>query len=191
MLKVLKSLAGNLRYQLTRQFKGGDVAARLLGVKVGTGCRILTSRFGSEPWLIKIGDRVTVTNGVTFLTHDGSTWLIRDEQGRRYRYARIEIGSDVFIGVNAILMPGIRVGDRVIIGAGSVVTKSVPSGAIVAGNPARIVGAYADYEARAKAGFATDATMGAGIYQERILRVVEPGFRPEMPASPRPERPSS
>jgi maltose O-acetyltransferase len=52
---------------------------------------------------------------------------------------RIVIGNDVWIGTRAILLPGVTIGDKAIIGAGCVVTKNVPPCAIVAGNPARIV----------------------------------------------------
>lgn len=40
--------------------------------------------------------------------HDGSNWLFRDGRGRRYRYARIELGNDPFLGANATVMPGVR-----------------------------------------------------------------------------------
>ena len=49
------------------------------------------------------------------------------------------IGSDVWIGRNAIILPGLKIGDGAVVGAGSVVTKDVPPYAIVAGNPARII----------------------------------------------------
>ena len=51
----------------------------------------------------------------------------------------ITIGSDIWIGGGAILLPGVTVGDRSVIAAGSVVTKSVPPGVVVAGNPARVI----------------------------------------------------
>jgi maltose O-acetyltransferase len=51
----------------------------------------------------------------------------------------IHIGSDVWVGGGAIILPGIRIGSRSIIGAGSVVTKDVPENAVVAGNPARVI----------------------------------------------------
>lgn len=123
--------------------------AKVLGVKVGSNCRIYIKEFGSEPWLISIGNNVTITSGVKLLTHDGSTWLIRDKRGRRYFYAKITIGNNVFIGVNSLIMPGVIIGNNVIIGAGSVVTKSIPNGLIVAGNPARIIGEFKNFEDRA------------------------------------------
>lgn len=51
----------------------------------------------------------------------------------------IIVGNDVWIGTRSIILPGVRIGNHVIIGAGSVVTKDVPDWAIVAGNPARIL----------------------------------------------------
>lgn len=51
----------------------------------------------------------------------------------------ITIGNDVWIGTRVIIMPGVTIGDKAVIGAGSVVTRNVPTGAIVAGNPAKIL----------------------------------------------------
>jgi putative colanic acid biosynthesis acetyltransferase WcaF len=55
----------------------------------------------------------------------------------------IFVGTDAFIGARALILPGVNIGNRAVIGAGSVVTKDVPANAIVAGNPARIIGARA------------------------------------------------
>lgn len=129
-------------------FAGNEKYARRLGVKIGSGCRILTNRFGSEPFLIEIGDRVTLSRDVWFFNHDGSTWLVRDDKGRRQRFGQIKIGSEVFIGAGTIILPGVEIGDRVVIGAGSVIVASVPSGMVVAGNPARIVGTFDDLHRR-------------------------------------------
>lgn len=126
--------------------KGGVAYARSVGVTVGNNCRIMTKRFGNEPFLIEIGNNVTITSNVILLTHDGSTWLFRDEKGRRYTYKRVKIGNNVFIGVNSIIMPGIIIEDNVIVGAGSVVTKSIPQGCIVAGNPARVISRFDVYK---------------------------------------------
>lgn len=119
--------------------------ARYLGVKVGQDCRIYITNFGSEPFLIEIGDKVTITSGVRLLTHDGATWLVNDEKGRRFSYKKIKIGNNVFIGVDSIIMPGVVIEDKCIVGAGSVVTKSIPEGSIVAGNPAKIIGLFSTY----------------------------------------------
>ena len=55
--------------------------ARRLGVRVGHGCRFLGLKlgtFGTEPYLIKIGDHVTLTYGVKFINHDGGVWVFRE-----------------------------------------------------------------------------------------------------------------
>ncbi len=166
-----------IRWQLMFKLLGGSSAARRLGVKVGAHCRIYSGMFGSEPWLVSIGDRVTVTYGVTFLTHDGSTWLFRDNKGRRYKYARIEVGNDVFIGVHSILMPGVKIGDRCIVGAGSVVTKSIPSGSIVAGNPATFIKNFDEYEAIALQTFPDEEYGRKFSFRERVLDMVDAGFK--------------
>lgn len=142
---------------------GKEAYARAAGVRIGQGCRILIHDFGSEPFLVTIGDRVTVTTRVLFLTHDGSTWLMRDDRGRRQRYGAITIGSDVFIGAGAILMPGVTVGDRCVIGAGSVVTKSVPTGSVVAGNPARWITSYEAFVAHGLATLPADGDYPVGL----------------------------
>ena len=91
--------------------------------------------------LITIGKRTVISKYVILLTHDYSltTALIAigekpptDVAVRR----PIEIGSNVFIGMNALLLPGTRIGDNVIIGAGSVVRGDIPSDSIMLGNPA-------------------------------------------------------
>mgnify|MGYP006167847255 CR=1 FL=1 len=110
----------------TLYFKGGVYYAKSIGVKVGNNCRVYTTNFGSEPFLITIGNNVTVTSGVKFITHDGTTWLMRDERGRRYFYQRISVGNNVFIGPNACIFGNINIGNNVTIGANTVVTDSVP-----------------------------------------------------------------
>jgi maltose O-acetyltransferase len=62
------------------------------------------------------------------------------EQRRREEYGKpVEIGSDVWVGGGAIILPGVRIGSRAVIGAGSVVTRDVPDGVFAAGNPCRVI----------------------------------------------------
>jgi acetyltransferase-like isoleucine patch superfamily enzyme len=162
-----------LKWYFYAFLKGGVFASRRLGVKVGEGCRIYTANFGSEPWLVSIGNHVTVTSGVKFITHDGAAWLMRDDRGRRFRYAPITLGDEVFIGVNSILMPGVEIQNRCIVAAGSVVAKSVPSGSIVGGVPARIIGSYREYERRALTEFPCSSDMRGNSDVERVESVME------------------
>jgi acetyltransferase-like isoleucine patch superfamily enzyme len=125
--------------------------ARRLGVVVGDRCRLISisaSTFGSEPYLIRIGDHVTITSGVRFITHDGGVWIFRDEDPTIDVVAPITIGSNVFVGLGSIILPGVTVGDNVVIAAGAVVTKAVPPGVVVAGVPARVVVTVGEYRDR-------------------------------------------
>ena len=114
--------------------------ARGLGVHVGERCRLLgvsAATFGSEPYLITLGDHVTVTGDVRFVTHDGAIWVFRDELPDADLVAPIQIGNNVFIGSGALLLPGTVVGDNCIIAARAVVKGTVPPNTVVGGVPAR------------------------------------------------------
>lgn len=151
-MNILHSLPKRWQWQIMAALRDPVRASRALGVTVGRGCRILSMSVSAEYELISIGDRVTISSDVLFITHDGAGWLVHDEHGRRhYWLARIAIGDDVFVGARSVLMPGVRIGHDCIVAAGSVVTKSVPAGCIVGGNPATIIGrtdAFADKVAR-------------------------------------------
>lgn len=97
--------------------------------------------FGSEPYLIKIGKRVTLTDRVQFITHDGGTWVFRRREECKdiNRYGSIEILNDSFIGIGSIILPGVKIGPNSVVAAGSVVTKDVPANTIFGGNPAKFI----------------------------------------------------
>lgn len=103
--------------------------------------------FGSEPYLIKLGDNVRISFGVTFVNHDGGTWAFRDMEEYKdvIKYGKIEVGDHTFIGCNSIIMPGVHIGKRCVIGAGSVVTKDIPDGMVACGVPARVIMTTEEY----------------------------------------------
>jgi acetyltransferase-like isoleucine patch superfamily enzyme len=183
MKRLLRMFTGPWDYFLFFKMGGANYAKRI-GVKIGENCRILNFiNSNAEPFLIEIGNNVTITSGVRLLTHDGSTWLMNDEKGRRYLYRRIKIGSNVFIGVDSIIMPGIIIEDKVIVAAGSVVTKSVPSGAIVGGNPARVIGKYDEYiESGLKSLYSSRDFDKTIKYRDAIEKLVDPAFKQFMKA---------
>jgi maltose O-acetyltransferase len=69
------------------------------------------------------------------------------------RIGKIKIGNNCFIGARAFIMPGVIIGHNSIVGAGSIVSKSVPPNVVVAGNPARVICTIAEYETKLKSTF--------------------------------------
>lgn len=124
---------------------------RYLGVRVGSNCSIYNSiqDFGSEPWLIELGDRVTLTRGVVLVTHDGSSRVFRDlipdTSPFGNRYGCIRVLNNCFIGVNSIILPDVQIGPHSIVGAGSVVNHNVPPYSVFAGVPARQICTLEEY----------------------------------------------
>jgi len=122
------------------------------GMKVGENCRIIgRPNFGSEPYLISIGNHVTVSSNVTFLTHDGGTWVLGKipVEKRILKFGRITIHDNCFIGHGTIILPGVTIGPNSVIGTGSIVTKDVPAGEIWAGVPAKFITTYDEYAKKA------------------------------------------
>lgn len=110
---------------------------RKQGAQIGEGCRILPRFLGDEPYLVKIGNNVTVAGGVIFVTHDGGAWVFRKEVPDIQVFGTIIIEDNCVIGQNAILFPNIRIGNNSIVGAGSIVISDVPANTIAMGVPAR------------------------------------------------------
>jgi acetyltransferase-like isoleucine patch superfamily enzyme len=113
---------------------------RARGVRIGQGCFIFTDEFSTEPYLVEIGDRVAISGGTTFLTHDGAAFLLRQRRPNAQHLGRIVVGNDVAIGQNCTILAGTRIGSSCVIGAGSVVRGTIPDGMVVMGNPCQVVG---------------------------------------------------
>ena len=109
---------------------------KIFKLKIGENCRLKNNNYGSEPFLITIGNHVSAIN-VDFITHDGGVWLWREEIPNIDFFKPITIESNIFIGHKAIILPGTHIESNVIIGAGSVVTKNIKKKGIYAGNPSK------------------------------------------------------
>lgn len=120
-----------------------------MGVRIGTACEINpTAAFGSEPYLITLGDHVRVTADVEFVTHDGGVWVLRgmeNEFCNADRFGEIKVGNNVHIGMRSIIMPGVSIGNNCIIGAGAIVTKNIPDNSVAVGVPARVIESIEEY----------------------------------------------
>lgn len=122
--------------------------SRAIGVRVGARCRLIDvsrATFGSEPYLISLGDHVTVTEGVRFITHDGGVWIFRDVEPTIDVVAPISVGDNVFLGLRAIVLPGVHIGSNSIVAAGAVVVNDVEPGSVVGGVPAKFIKSVSDY----------------------------------------------
>jgi maltose O-acetyltransferase len=119
------------------------------GLRIGEGVYIgeRVSFDHGFPWLISIGDHATITAGTRILAHDAST---KRPTGHT-RLGRVDIGEGVFIGAHAVVLPGVRIGDHAIVGAGSVVRGDVAAGAVVVGNPAVQVATVDEFAAKHEA----------------------------------------
>lgn len=119
------------KIQFYRNFK-----ARLRGYRIHPSV-ILERNLNIDrlyPQGVYIGENTLVASGVTIMAHDHCKRV-----GKQPLLVDTKIGARCFIAVGATILPGVIIGDEVVVGAGAVVTKNVPSNVIVAGNPARII----------------------------------------------------
>lgn len=119
--------------------------ARFAGVVMGSN-NLIRSRFwgSAEGYLITIGSNCGLTAGTQLFTHGGGH-AARSKYPNFDCFGKVTLGNYVYVGTNALIMPGVSIGDNVLIAAASVVTKSVPSNVVVAGNPAKIVCTIDEY----------------------------------------------
>ena len=126
---------------------------RKKGVRIGKGVDIGKNvNFGSEPYLIEIADNVRISSNVNLITHDGGLWTLRKMKLLENAdfFGKIIIEENVNIGMNATIMPGVKIGENSIVGLGAVVTKDVPSNTVVAGIPAKKIETIQEYYEKKK-----------------------------------------
>ena len=113
------------------------------GMKIGNGCTFYcrTNAFSTEPYLIEIGNKVTITSDCQLLTHDGGCRVALNMglMGKIDKFGRIIIKDNVFIGIKSIIMPNVTIGNNCIICAGSIVTKDIPDNSVAVGVPAKVI----------------------------------------------------
>lgn len=152
------------------------------GVSIGKNCSFLgMPEWGSEPYLIKIGDNVRVTRGVKFITHDGGMYVLRNGwpgcEGipNADKFGSISIGNNVFIGMNAVIMPGVTIGNNVVIGTGSIVTKNIPDNSVACGVPAKVIETIEEYREKSLPGIVLTNGMTDDEKKRFLMNLSEKG----------------
>ena len=122
--------------------------------EVGENCYFQSNILPAEPFLVYLHDNVAISAGVRIVTHSAlNTVFNHEEKTDQYlcRFGKVEIGNNVYVGADAIINYGVTIGDNCIVAAGAIVTKDVPSGSIVGGVPARVIGTYESAKEKARA----------------------------------------
>jgi len=144
--------------------------ARAIGVRVGKDCRLIGVHFGSEPYLVTLGDHVSAAD-VSFITHDGAVWAFREESPEVELFAPIRVGNNVFLGAGVKVLPGVTIGDNVIVGAGAIVVSDLPSDCVAVGLPAKPVRTLKDYWTKNMHDFTYVRSMPLPVKKKYLLRL--------------------
>lgn len=137
---LLKQLLKQFYFKKIKKWDNAQIRLyhlRRCGMSIGERTYIFSDELEtSECYLVSIGSDVMISSGTRFTTHDASACYYIP--GASDLFGRISIGDHCFIGMGAIILPGVTLADHCIVGAGSVVTKAfLEPGSVIAGNPAK------------------------------------------------------
>lgn len=105
----------------------------------------------TRPCLVEIGNNIDINDNFTILTHDFGTFVFREYYHDFVNSSgKVKIGNNIVFGRNVTLFKGVSIGDNCIIGAGSIVTKSIPDNSVVAGIPAKVICSLDEYYQKRK-----------------------------------------
>ena len=173
---MLKQLVKNVIWGYKASSERYVAHLRKIGVRIGEDVTIYapTKTFIDEqyPWMVSIGAHIRITEGVKILTHDYS-WSVLKLADTAMKgvvlgaSGEIHIGNNVVIGMNTIITRNVKIGDNVIIGAGSVVTKDCNENSVYAGNPAKYIMSIDEYIDKRNKLQLTEAKKLARMYYDR------------------------
>ena len=166
----------NLIKEFVYRLRGEYTTEKLvsMGMKVGKNFKRLAGVIldPSHCWLIDIGDNVTIAPRVHVLCHDAST---KGFLGYT-KIGRVNIGSNVFIGAETVILPGVSIGSDVVIGANSTVTHDIPDNSVAVGSPAKVISTLDEYlkkeQNRMKTSiiYGAEYTLGKNVSMEKRLQ---------------------
>ena len=152
-IKRIAKLIDRILYKANRLIEQGKYNKftiseyyRQQGAQIGENCIIVPKELGTEPYLVKIGNHVSINQGVRLHTHDGGTWIFREEIPDLRVFGPIIIEDNCLIGEYAHILPNVTIGKNSIVAAGSVVITDVKPNSIVMGIPARPFGSVEKYK---------------------------------------------
>ncbi len=159
---------------------------RKCGVSIGDGCKIFadlrTVRIDvSRPSLVTIGNNVCINQNFTLLTHDFATWVFRNVYKDFIASSgKVKICDNVIFGSNVTILKGVTIGENCIIGACSVITRSIPPNSVVVGIPGKVICKIEEYYNKRKSIQIQEAIEYAKSIKERFnRRPVETDFNEE------------
>lgn len=126
---------------------------RKKGVSVGEGVQFfgLVKIELARPCLVEIGKNCILVDGVSILTHGYDWAVLREKYGEMLcSSGKVVLEENVFVGTNAVILKGVRIGKNTIIGAGSVVTHDIPANSVAVGNPCRVIMSIDEYYQKRK-----------------------------------------
>ncbi|WP_306547303.1 acyltransferase [Desulfobulbus sp.] len=182
-LPFIRAVVGQIRHLFrTRNSLSFIRNLRKTGVPIGEDVIFHSPRTTfvdpTRPYLIRIGSHVRITHGVTILTHGYDWFVLRNLRRRAYGSAgEVDFGNNVFIGMNALILKGVSIGDDTIVAAGSVITRSVPQRSVVAGNPGRVTCSIEEYGDRLEARQFHEAAIQARALVRSGRKAVPDDFR--------------
>ena len=178
-MKTIKHIIRKIIYQEDASSETLVNYLRSRGAEIGNDVTIYapnkTVIDKQNPYLLKIGNHVRITEGVKILTHDYSWSVLKCYSSENIMPGAVygsqgcvEIGNNVFVGMNAVITCGVKIGDNVIIGAGSVVTKNCEADGVYAGVPARRIMSIEEFYFKRKSAQFKEAKNIAIRYKQRF-----------------------
>ena len=173
---MFKKILGRISWIVAnRNYHTKRAYLRKQGAKIGANTRLncTVGAFGTEPYLITIGDNCLLAGGVEFFTHDGGVMVLNNlgyfDGKKMDKIAPIKIGNNVYFGQNAMVMPGVTIGNNVIIGAGAIVTRDIPDNVVAVGVPAKVIKSVDEYYNKALASKQFYPTLGMSAKEKRAF----------------------